>query len=101
MKLLSLHAFSWGYARSCAALLGLDGDGFSLTGGDGGCHGVSSASGVLHWEEYDVDIDGFFFLTLGSCWHVFYMPSFTPSSFISLQLQITSEFIMYDAIYMC
>lgn len=29
--------------------------------------------GVLHWEDYDVNIDGFFFLTLGSCWGLFFL----------------------------
>lgn len=71
-------------------------------GGDGGCDGVSSASGVLHREEYDVEVDGFFFLTLGSCLGLFYMSAFTPYSFfIGLQLHSTSDFIMYGAFYIC
>lgn len=73
---------------------------FPSDGGDGGCQVVSSASGVLHQEDYDVDVDGFFFLTLRSFGVFFYMSAFSPCSFfISLQLHITSRFIVYGAFY--
>lgn len=73
---------------------------FPSDGRDGGCQVVSSASGVLHQEDYDVDVDGLFFLTLGSFWGIFYMSAFTSCSFfISLQLHITSKFIVYGAFY--
>jgi len=71
-------------------------------GGDSGCHGACSAPGVPHQEEYNVDFDGFFFLTLGSYEGLFHMSAFTPCSFfISLQLHVTYEFIMYDTFDIC
>jgi len=34
-------------------------------------HSRLSTAGALHWEQFDVQVGGFFFLTLGYTWGVF------------------------------
>jgi len=59
--LLSFYSYSWCYAPPSLAPLGPKVGGFIL--GWWGCHREYSASGVLQWEECEVDGDDFF-LTL-------------------------------------
>lgn len=69
LKLLYMHFVSIPFSDvmlTVALLLGILGSVFYfLEVVWGCCYGKLSASGVLHWEEYDVNVDGFLFFALG------------------------------------
>lgn len=56
------------------------------------CYCELPASGVPCREEYDVNIDGFFFLALGSTWGPFYMFA-NILSYLALHWPTTSNYI--------
>lgn len=78
-KFLYVHLVFQPFSCCCTHLspadLGPRVGGFSLVVVLVGCYGVSLGSGVLCWEEYNIHVDGFFFLTLGSTWGHFMFPS--------------------------
>lgn len=75
LTLFSFYPFSWSFAHSSNASLGPRVGSFSLVVvlRGAGSYDKSSASRIVCWEEYDVCVDGFFFLPLGSTWGCFYV----------------------------
>ena len=72
---------------------------FHAGGGSGGWYHKLSVCGVLCQEEYDVHVDDFFFVPLGSTWDHFYMFAETLFSFSTgLQLHVTSKSAIPGAI---
>lgn len=64
----------------------------------------SLASGMVCWEEYDVNVDGFFLVPLGYTCSVFMFSKTLLSLcsfFISLQLQVASKQSIFDVLFAC